>query len=209
MSGEPSNQPAAPAAPVAPAADPAPAPILAAAPPVEPVKPADPVAPAKPVIPEKYEFKVPEGMKLDPLMAEGYTPLFKELGLTQDQAQKLIDKNFELGPKMLEAANKQVADEIAKETADWAKTARADKEYGGANFEKNMVIANQALAAFATPELRQVLVESGYANHPELVRLFWKIGQKLGEDTPPPATPPGTPTKTANGLSYPSMTSTN
>lgn len=207
MSGEPSNQPAPAAAPAAPAADPAPAPILAAAP-AAPVEPAKPAEPAKPVVPEKYEFKAPEGQKLDPLLADGYTSLFKELGLSQEQAQKLIDKNFELGPKLAEAANKQVADEIAKETADWAKTARADREYGGANFDKNMVIANQALAAFATPELRQVLVESGYANHPELVRLFWKIGQKLGEDKPPVANP-AAPAKSANGLAYPSMTQTN
>ena len=44
--------------------------------------------------PDKYEFKAPDGWtdkgwELDGAVIESATPLFKELGLTNDQAQKL------------------------------------------------------------------------------------------------------------------------
>ena len=36
---------------------------------------------------------------------------------------------------------------------------------------------------FATPELKKALNETGFGNHPELVRLFVKIGKSLSEDS--------------------------
>jgi len=51
---------------------------------------------AKPAVPEKYDFKAPaawseKGWELDTKLIETATPIFKELGLSQDQAQKLVD----------------------------------------------------------------------------------------------------------------------
>lgn len=187
--------PAQPAAP--------PAPILGD--PNAPAK-ADPNT-AKPA-PEKYEFKAPQGQTLDALQLDAYSPLFKELGLSQEQAQKLVDKQFELAPKLAETWQKQIGDQIAQETANWAKASREDKEFGGANFEANAKIANQALAAFGTPELRSLLLESGYANHPAFVKLFWTIGQKLAESKAPGlATAPATNSAPERVL-YPSMNPT-
>ena len=41
--------------------------------------------------PESYtDFSVPEGHTLDAAAIESATPIFRELGLTQDQAQKLV-----------------------------------------------------------------------------------------------------------------------
>ena len=36
---------------------------------------------------------------------------------------------------------------------------------------------------FATPALKAALNETGFGNHPELVRLFVKIGKSLSEDS--------------------------
>lgn len=214
MPGENPTQPAsaAPAQPAS-AAPAAPATAQPAAPPTailgaDPNAPASPAAaPAAPALPEKYEFKAPEGQSLDALQLDAYSPVFKELGLTQEQAQKLVDKQFELAPKLAESWQKQIGDQIAQETANWAKASREDKEFGGANFDANAKIANKALAAFGTPELRNLLIESGYANHPAFVRLFWTIGQKLAESTPPAGgTPPASKT-TPERVLYPSMNS--
>lgn len=42
--------------------------------------------------PEEYEaFTMPEGMEADSALLESASPVFKELGLNQDQAQKLVD----------------------------------------------------------------------------------------------------------------------
>lgn len=208
-----SATPAAPAAPAAatpaqPAA--APAPILGADPkaPADPAKPAaaDPAAAAaKPTVPEKYELKAPEGQTLDALSLDVFTPVFKELGLTQEQAQKLVDTQFAASAKAVEAANKKLGDEMAAEAATWAKQSREDKEFGGTNFETNAKIANQALAAFGTPELTKELKDSGYCNHPAFVRFFWNVGQKLGESAAPTHGAPPASAKTAAAALYPSM----
>lgn len=55
-------------------------------------KPDDKAAKPDPdAVPEKYELKAPEGKELDAKLVEEVTPMFKELKLTQDQAQKLTD----------------------------------------------------------------------------------------------------------------------
>src|SRR5882762_10933205 len=42
--------------------------------------------------PEKYEdFKLPDGYKMDETASKEVTAMFKELNLSQDQAQKLVD----------------------------------------------------------------------------------------------------------------------
>jgi hypothetical protein len=41
--------------------------------------------------PEKYDFKLPEGSAADAAFVEEVTPVFKELGLSNDQAQKLVE----------------------------------------------------------------------------------------------------------------------
>jgi hypothetical protein len=36
---------------------------------------------------------------------------------------------------------------------------------------------------FGTPELKAALEQTGMGNHPELVRLFAKVGKAMGEDS--------------------------
>jgi hypothetical protein len=221
MPGENPSQPAsaAPAQPATPPAQPAvaapaqpasstPAPILGADP-AQPSQPAAPASPAAAAVPDKYELKAPEGQTLDAATLEAFTPVFKELGLSQEAAQKLVDTQFKTTAAALDAANKTMADQIAAETASWAKACRDDKEFGGANYDANVKIANKAFAAFAPPgsALRSVLYESGYANHPEFVRLFWTLGQKLSESAPPASGVPTTQKTAPERVLYPSMNS--
>ena len=63
-----------------------PEPAKAAEPGKEPAKPDD-----APVVPDKYEFKAPEGYEVDQKFLDDATPVLKELGLTQEQANKLFD----------------------------------------------------------------------------------------------------------------------
>lgn len=57
--------------------------------------------------PEKYaDFKVPDGFKFDDKALTEATATFKELGLTQDAAQKLIDTYAKVGREATEAPYK-------------------------------------------------------------------------------------------------------
>ena len=46
-----------------------------------------------------------------------------------------------------------------------------------------MDMASRAFAEFSTPELQKLMDETGLGNHPELLRIFAKVGERLGEDS--------------------------
>ncbi|MFV8981149.1 peptidase [Serratia fonticola] len=129
----------------------------------------------KPVVPEKYEFKAPEGVEqLDPQALAVFEPIAKELGLSQEQAQKLVDIYPQIQQQQAEVWSKQVI--------DWGEQVKADKEIGGDKLTASVGQAQKALDQFGTPALRDYLHTSGLGNHPELVRAFAKVGKMMSED---------------------------
>lgn len=125
--------------------------------------------------PEKYEFKPVEGAELAPEVTAKFEGIARELGLTQDAAQKVLDT---MAPEIAAAQAKAI--ETVK--AEWTETSKTDKEFGGEKLEANLAVAKKALDTFGTPELKQLLVDSGLGNHPEIIRAFYRAGLKI---TPP------------------------
>lgn len=128
----------------------------------------------------KYDLKMPDGVELDAELASALGPDFKELGLTNGQAQKLVDKYIEVQTKRGEARMKDWSETVQ----GWADQAKADKEIGGDKFPTTVKNAQRFLNAHATPELRDYLNASGGGNHPELIRIFAKAGEMVREDNP-------------------------
>jgi hypothetical protein len=129
--------------------------------------------------PEKYEdFKLPEGFTVDPKELEEVQGLFKEAGLDQSTAQKMIDKWTGKQTAAAEANAKAWNDM----RGDWVKTAKSDKEFGGQNFDANVGVAKNALKAFGTPELNEALTLTGVGDHPEFIRFVYRVGKAIGED---------------------------
>lgn len=127
------------------------------------------------VVPEAYEFKLPEGVTLDAERAEEFSTVAKGLGLTQEQAQKLVDLDV-----------KRSADQVAahaETVKGWTNELKADKDYGGDKLPATLASCKQVMDTFATPALREYLDATGLGNHPELVRFAAKIGKGLSEDT--------------------------
>lgn len=166
--GTPSNPPSDPTlnAPANPPADPPASDPPAADPPAAPVKNA----------PETYEFKAPEGQSFNEQVLAAYTTAAKELDLTQDAAQKILDS---VAPVM--AA--QQSEAIAAVKAGWVEASKNDAEFGGEKFDENLAIAKKGLESFATPEFVEFLNTSGLGDHPEVLRTFLRIGKAIGEDS--------------------------
>lgn len=135
---------------------------------------------SKQTAPEKYEdFKLPEGTEVDTELMGEFTAIAKELNLTQEQAQKLA----EIGGKIALKANGPTEKEIVdKAKATWGAEAQADKEIGGDKFVENLGIAKKALDTFGSVEFKNILGDSGFCNHPEMVRFLYKIGKNISED---------------------------
>ena len=129
--------------------------------------------------PESYEpFNLPEGVKLESEDLEAFTGFAKELNLSQEQAQKLLERDLAVRKSIEERVNAE-ADAAIK---GWLEAARADKEYGGERFDANIAVARKALEAFGTPELKAMLDSSGLGNHPEAIRFMYRVGKAISED---------------------------
>lgn len=128
----------------------------------------------------KYDLKMPDGVELDAELAAALGPDFKELGLTNKQAQKLVDKYIEVQAGRQERRGEEWAATISK----WADDAKADKEIGGDKWDGTVKSAQRAVTSLGTPALREYLNASGGGNHPELIRFMAKVGAMIREDNP-------------------------
>lgn len=128
--------------------------------------------------PEKYEFTAGEGVELDTEALKDFEPVARDLNLTNEQAQKLVDAY----PKILAGVQQRQAEAWQAQTEQWAADVKADKEIGGDKLTANLSAAQRALDQFGTPELKEYLNATGLGNHPDLVKTFVKIGKAMSED---------------------------
>lgn len=133
--------------------------------------------------PETYEdFTMPEGIEIDKEMLDGFTPIAKELGLSQQNAQKLVSLYGDRIAAIAQRAQTEQAEAMAAERAAWVEQLKADPDIGGAKFNQSVGLAIKALDRFAGNEFRQLLDETGLSSHPAMVRAFYKIGKAMAED---------------------------
>lgn len=128
--------------------------------------------------PEKYEFQAAEGVELDADALKDFEPVARDLNLTNEQAQKLVDAY----PKILAGVQQRQADAWQAQTEQWATDVKADKEIGGDKLTGNLSAAQRAMDQFGSPVLKEYLDTTGLGNHPELVKAFIKIGKAMSED---------------------------
>jgi hypothetical protein len=129
---------------------------------------------SSPVVPEKYDLKTPDGYTLTGEFGQQFEAVARELKLSNEQAQKLID----LDVKRVEA--QKAGMQQARD--GWLEQAKTDKEFGGDKLAENVATANKALEKFASPAMIDLLKESGLGNHPEIIRTFLNVGRAMSND---------------------------
>ena len=95
----------------------------------------------------------------------------------QEALQEAAARQLRTVNEQAEAATQQFEQQVS----EWGDTARSDKEIGGEQFDANVAIALEARDKFGTPEMTQVLNDSGLGNHPEIIRFFYRVGKGLAE----------------------------
>lgn len=148
-------------------------------PPEEPAgKTPDTEAPPQRVVPEKYELKLPEGSLLAPEHVAEVSAFAKEKALTNDEAQAVLERENAVVASYVEGKNKETETEVNS----WLEAVKTDKEIGGDSFAKNAELAKRVIEKFGSKEFKEALNSTGLGNHPELVRVFVRIGKQLAED---------------------------
>ena len=136
------------------------------------------------VIPASYQLTIPEGFEIDEGILAEADPVFRELNLTNEQADKLMP----LAGKLVERITSESEDEFAALRSDWAKQTKADAQIGGANWPETERLVGRALDAAGAPrgsEFREYLDETGLGNHPEMLRIFRYFGTLVDRSRSP------------------------
>ena len=128
----------------------------------------------------KYTLTMPDGIAVDEELLGALGPDFRELGLTNSEAQKLADRFIAIQSARAEARGKSWGETVSK----WADDAKADPDIGGRRWDATVRDSRRFVNNMGTPALREYLEASGGGNHPELIRIFAKAGALIREDDP-------------------------
>lgn len=129
--------------------------------------------------PEKYEpFNLPEGFEANEEVMTEARAVFKELGLSQETAQKLVDFHA----KQATAAANAPVEYWKQMQKDWVAEIKADKDLGGKIPEVRATISKaiDQLGDLAVP-FREAMDLTGAGNNPAFFRAFYKFAQLLTE----------------------------
>lgn len=168
--------------------------------------------------PEKYaDFKPPEGYELDKETVAKAAPIFKELGLSQEGAQKLVDLYATLSKDASDAPTKFFADK----QVEWRAEVIKDRDVGnGVDGLKQEVKTSISKAIDLLPgtlpaQFRQAMDFTGAGNHLPFVKALahWASlvteGRHVAGSGPSKfgQAKPGGPTGPSAGAMYPHLPS--
>ena len=147
-------------------------------------KPAEPAG-----VPEKYEFKPPadwaeKGYELDDKILSEAEPMLREMGLSQTNAQKLV----EFYAKQSMAQYEEGLAMAKKQNDDWRAEAEAHPDLRGKLGQgKEVNVRVGKLLDSLGPELskgfREAMDFTGAGNHPMFIRGMNKLAERLTEGT--------------------------
>ena len=183
MSDDPNGSPS-PADPApTPASDPNAAPVAPADPASNPAPSGDP-APKDPApADEPFSVKAPEGAEAYQAdcdkFAEDMIRWRKENPNASDR--ELLEAVVARQVKLMGEAQSQAMAQRNQQISTWEEELKADKDFGGEAYDKNVATAIKGLEAVGSPELRQMLDQTGLGSHPEIVRAFKKVGELVAD----------------------------
>lgn len=132
---------------------------------------------AKPDVPEKYELDIPEGYEVDEKLMSEFTDVARELGLNNEQANKLAGMHTKIMTEAFQALNEARNAEVT----GWGDDAKKQlgKEYEGTLRD---VAVGVSEVEKDIPTLREAMDKTGFGNTIEGIKLMATIGKLLGED---------------------------
>ena len=145
--------------------------------------------------PDKYEdFKVPEGVTFNAEALGEYKDLAKELDLSQEKAQKLVDYQV----KLMQQQRANLDEYARKEAETWrAETKKAFSEEEIADAVRGFKSAPQ--------EVQNMLAACGFDNHKSFVEFFMHVGKSIKEDKFETGKPSSGKEKSAANVIYPEL----
>jgi hypothetical protein len=131
-----------------------------------------------PAKPEEYTFKLPEGMaetSLDKNRIDTWRKELHEAGIPKAAAERIMSKYIAEEHSARTGLAQAKQNEIQQHEL-------ALKQELGTKFDEKINFARYAVKEFGSEALVDMLDKTGLGSHPEVVKLFATIGEKLGDD---------------------------
>lgn len=137
--------------------------------------------------PEAYELTAPEGFdNLDAELVDLATPIFKELNLSNEDANKIVGLMPQVFARAEAAFTGKLESAMLQQKATWADEAMKDPEIGGDKWKDTLDKAARGMAAMGFGEghpFRVSLSETGFGNNKDMISVFRKFGELAGESS--------------------------
>lgn len=141
-------------------------------------------ASAAPAVPERYEFKAPADAPLDEAVISSVTPIFKELGLDNAAAQKLVD--WYAGQTKAQADTAKAA--IISMGKTWSDETMANPKLGP-HIDTIKADVGRALDVLEArnpgvkSRFQSAMDQTMVGNHPAFVETFWEFSKAISGGT--------------------------
>lgn len=138
--------------------------------------------------PDKYDyskFTSVNEFSWDDNLANKFSPIAQKLNLSQESMEMLLEIALEMSQKQRAAFEKDAETKYYDDVTEYNRLFNEDKELPGINsiqMRGYMDLANGAYSEFASPKLKEILEKTGLVYHPELIKMFHKIGELSQED---------------------------
>lgn len=148
-----------------------------ATPPATGEKPKEGTPPPAPAAPDKFELKAPEGTNMEAAALEKFGTEMKSLGFTQEQAQKLLERDHGAQKARVQA------EQTFMKAKDKEWLGEVKNTWGTAKFAENSEHAKRGFD-FLDPDgaMRKDMEAAGLAHWPKMVYAAERLGRALGED---------------------------
>lgn len=138
--------------------------------------------------PDKYDyskFTSIEGFDWDDELMNKFSPIAQKLNLSQESLELLLELALEMVQKQKDAYEKDIQLKYQEDIANYSQLFAQDSELPRVNsvqIRQYMELANSAYSDFTTPKLKEIFEKTGLVYHPELIKMFHKLGVLSQED---------------------------
>jgi hypothetical protein len=145
-------------------------------------------------VPDKYELKLPDNAGVDAAIVEKTAAKARELGLSQDNAQKTLEFVAQEAAAEVTArlaayappsdANPTGGEKWREQDETWRAASLADKDLGNGKPEQLQAVvglATKVVAKFGDADLTGFFEKSGLGSNPATLRFLSRIGKAMSE----------------------------
>ena len=131
------------------------------------------------VVPDKpdgYALQFAEGLAVDNALLGGFKNTAHELGLNQNQAQKLADMYVKHMTDSAKSFNDAQSKALSEAQQGWEKEITSRPA-----FKQEVADARRVMAQYGSPELNAIMDQSLMGSHPVFFDFVVKVGKALAE----------------------------